>query len=407
MESRDGGMDRADSAFAWVPGPECGSWIAERLDAAVGPATEDETPVDGPALGWMVPRGYDAIVRVLHPFFRQWPEGTTWAEYERLSSEAEADEDWERLPEIAEEPVTWAEAVDALRPREERQRAGAKSAHPAPGSLSRELVGLSDDEFDLDDVAEDGYRYELPRDGSLDTSTLARVARVLEQHTGTPDSGIAAVWEGFGGLVSGEGVAFITAFNDGSSSPPPPLERARRWWLQRAHDFRERRTRFGTLAALQSLGYRALRLPHWIARLRGRHHEAGDHEAGDHDDVVFGPAPGWESARALPLGSGVLSRRAATGPRLELPDRDYVCFEAGITAFTSNAWIAAAPWIARDEAADHPQTPTLVWPKDRDWYLVSDIDLDSTLIACSRSCADALLTAPGIEAHEIDRDTRL
>lgn len=402
MESCDGGMDRADSAFAWVPGPECGSWIAERLDAVVGAVTEDETPVDGPALGWMVPSGYDATIRVLHPFFRQWPEGTSWAEYERLSSEAEADEDWGRLPEIAEEPVTWAEAVDALRPREAPEHSGAGYAPPAPDSLSSELVGLSGDGFDLDDVAQDGYRYELPRDGSLETSTFARVARVLEQHTGTPDSGIAAVWEGFGGLVSGEGVAFITAFNDGRSSPPPPFERARRWWLQRAHDFRERRRRFGTLAALQSLGYRALRLPHWIARPRGRHHKAGDH-----DDVVFGPAPGWASARALPLGSGVLSRRAAAGPRLELPDRDYVCFEAGITAFTSNAWIAAAPWIARDEAAENPQTPTLVWPKDRDWYLVSDIDLDSTLIACSRACADALLTTPGIEAHEIDRDTRL
>ena len=55
MASREGGMDRADSAFAWVPGPECGSWIAERLDAAVGAVTADETAIGSPALGWMLP----------------------------------------------------------------------------------------------------------------------------------------------------------------------------------------------------------------------------------------------------------------------------------------------------------------------------------------------------------------
>lgn len=398
MGSRDGGVDDTDGAFAWVPGTEGGSWIAERLDGAIGSAVDEDTGVDHPALGWMVPRGYDAIVRILHPFFRQRPEGASWSEYERLCSATESDEDWARLPNITDEPVTWAAAIAALRPPDERKSSQAGSALPAPDSLSYEIVGLSDYGENLDGVTEDGYRYDLPREGSLDSATLARVTQVLVQHTSTPDAGIAAIWEGFGGLVTGQGVGYFAAIGD-DVRWPRPLDRVRRWWVSRSVDFAERRRDFGTRAAAQAVIYRFLRTPQWFARWQAR--RLAGIPAAELDGSV---PPAWVRARELPPGSGLLSRKAATGPRLELPDRDYVCFRAAPSAFTSDNWIVAAPWVSASETTQQAQSPSLLWPEDREWYLVSEIDLDSTLIACSRACANALLAAPGIEALEIDRD---
>lgn len=44
------------------------------------------------------------------------------------------------------------------------------------------------------------------------------------------------------------------------------------------------------------------------------------------------------------------------------------------------------------------QLANLWWPADRAWFVVSEIDYDSTIVAGSRECIDALLRTPGIEA---------
>jgi len=51
------------------------------------------------------------------------------------------------------------------------------------------------------------------------------------------------------------------------------------------------------------------------------------------------------------------------------------------------------------------QTPNLCWPDDHAWCLASEIDLDSTYLACSASCRDAILARPEIEAFPIDPST--
>lgn len=47
------------------------------------------------------------------------------------------------------------------------------------------------------------------------------------------------------------------------------------------------------------------------------------------------------------------------------------------------------------------QLSNLWWPADRAWFVASEIDYDSTIVAGSRECIDAVLLAPGVEAFEV------
>lgn len=85
------------------------------------------------------------------------------------------------------------------------------------------------------------------------------------------------------------------------------------------------------------------------------------------------------------------------GPRFSLPWRDHVLFDAGITEFATPDWPERAPWVS-DPWRDGP---TILWPDDRAWVVVSEIDWDSTVVAGSRAAIDAVLAASGLEALEI------
>ena len=54
----------------------------------------------------------------------------------------------------------------------------------------------------------------------------------------------------------------------------------------------------------------------------------------------------------------------------------------------------------------HLQTPNMWWPEDRAWFVATEVDFDSTLVACTRACAEAL---PGsdLEVMEVFAETRL
>jgi hypothetical protein len=47
------------------------------------------------------------------------------------------------------------------------------------------------------------------------------------------------------------------------------------------------------------------------------------------------------------------------------------------------------------------QLANLWWPADRAWFVVSEIDYDSTIVAGNRACIDALLAAPGVEVFKV------
>ena len=85
-------------------------------------------------------------------------------------------------------PVTWAEVT----------RVFGKTMHPL--AQYHRLIGpeVRERQEILDSS---GWRYSEPDQGNLAAHILGPVATILCRHTTTPDSGVAAVWEGWGGLA--------------------------------------------------------------------------------------------------------------------------------------------------------------------------------------------------------------
>lgn len=81
-------------------------------------------------------------------------------------------------------------------------------------------------------------------------------------------------------------------------------------------------------------------------------------------------------------------------PTLSLPGREYYLFRGPIDA------------AHQFEFSGFRQTPNLWWPQDKAWFVASEIDLDSTVVACSRACAEALLDGD-LEALEVAPEDRL
>jgi hypothetical protein len=76
-------------------------------------------------------------------------------------------------------------------------------------------------------------------------------------------------------------------------------------------------------------------------------------------------------------------------PTLVLPAREYFLFRGPIDA-------------ALEMSTRWDQSPNLFWPEDRAWFMASEIDFDSTVIGGSSELAQALLTAPELEAWPVD-----
>jgi hypothetical protein len=79
------------------------------------------------------------------------------------------------------------------------------------------------------------------------------------------------------------------------------------------------------------------------------------------------------------------------GPRVSLPQRNYVLFEGPLSAATALGW--TTPY-----GAFFAQSPNLFWPRDHAWCVASEIDLFCTLVAGSEALAEALVAHPALEA---------
>jgi hypothetical protein len=86
------------------------------------------------------------------------------------------------------------------------------------------------------------------------------------------------------------------------------------------------------------------------------------------------------------------------GPVLELPGRSYYLFSAGARFFAGSGWPAGAVW---HDGSALPQSPSIVWPDDHSWVLVTEVDWDSTIVAGSWDLIKALVSDPAIEALPI------
>lgn len=194
-------------------------------------------------------------------------------------------------------------------------------------------------------IAPDGREFTSPDEGRMPLTLLAALSERLVAHTSTPDAGFVAVWEGWGGLLGGHGGngrGFIEITDEPSREPM--------WWSSLRANFEN-----------------PFRKAQWHP--------------------------------------GILSDEISKGPRLELPDRSHVLFSAAPAAFADSRWILDAPWRDRqaeargfEPAAEHP---SILWPADHAWVMVSEIDFDSTIVAGSNELIRAICADPAIEALPI------
>lgn len=139
----------------------------------------------------VVPRGFPAYARIFHPVWRDRPEDTkTWHGHELPAQGA-----------IENQKVGWSGVAHAFG----RQMHALAQYHRLP-----------DPEVPmLGPVGADGWRYSGPDLGNLDPEVLAAAAVHLCAHTSTPDHGVTAIWEGYGGLSSSAGYAELSFSADG------------------------------------------------------------------------------------------------------------------------------------------------------------------------------------------------
>ena len=82
--------------------------------------------------------------------------------------------------------------------------------------------------------------------------------------------------------------------------------------------------------------------------------------------------------------------------QLRLPGRDYLLLEGPLSA-------------AGDVGSDgwNTQSPNLLWPADRAWFVASEIDFDSTLVGGTEELIGAILTEPRLDAWRVAPDDSL
>lgn len=77
-------------------------------------------------------------------------------------------------------------------------------------------------------------------------------------------------------------------------------------------------------------------------------------------------------------------------PHLDLPRREYVVLTGPLEAAT-----LVEGWIS-------PNSPNLIWPEDRAWFVASGIDFDSTLVGGSAKVAGRILEDSRLEAFPVE-----
>ncbi|MEU4014291.1 hypothetical protein AB0E56_03410 [Microbacterium sp. NPDC028030] len=201
-------------------------------------------------------------------------------------------------------------------------------------------------------IAPDGREFSSPMEGELETPLLTAVAEHLVDHTQTPDAGVVALWEGRGGLLGFFGISPSRSFVRFDDDP--------------------------------------------------NHQAMLDRSTHDPFNNVF-RKPSWQE--------GILSREISEGPRLELPGRGHVLFSVPPRTFADPDWMLHVPW--RDLPAERhgfppsAQSPSIIWPEDRSWVLVSEVDFDSTVVAGSAALINAICSDDRLEAFPIPSDADL
>lgn len=312
----------------WMSDTSAGDWLRERLD----------DPWNA-TMHAVVPRGFPAYARILHPaIVRSLPDRPVPA-YDDYDAMAEAERQ-ALVDQFVDEPATWAETATAF----------GTTLHPL--AQWQRIVRTPTDGDWHTRISPDGREFSAPAEGELAPEMLASIASHLASHTTTPDAGFAALWEGRGGLVGHMGHGPSRGFYTFSDDP--------------------------------------------------NHQAMLDRSIRDPLNNAF---------RTQTWQEGILSREISEGPRFRLPNRDYVLFHGAISAFANQDWVLDVPW--RDAPAEEhgfapsAQTPSILWPDDHAWVMVSEIDYDSTIVAGPAELVAAICADERLEAFAIPENADL
>jgi hypothetical protein len=242
---------------------------------------------------------------------------------------------FDRWPETLSADTTWAETAVAF---------GTEMHGTAQWNriVRRADTAPGDPHDGQSVIGPDGREYNAPQEGALDAEQLAATAHHLADATSTPDDVYVALWEGWGGVLGffGENPASVVLTAGGD----PGIEAHHRAMLERSIH--------------------------------------------DPFNNVF-RKPTWQS--------GILSDEISQGARLRLPDRDHVLFRAEIAELTDPTWAQRVPW--REENPDvRGQSPSVIWPADHAWVLVTEVDYDSTIVGGTAGLIRAICADPSVEA---------
>lgn len=100
----------------------------------------------------------------------------------------------------------------------------------------------------------------------------------------------------------------------------------------------------------------------------------------------------FRQAKKQPPPPPAFPQAVLDGPRLRLPHRDYILFVGPIAD--------AGRWGATPYAVDIPRdinSPNLLWPQDRAWFIATEIDQQWTGVAGSEALVSALLVDPRLD----------
>lgn len=314
----------------------CMEWTDE-----VGHGDWIRARLDGGFAGSMhgvVPRGFAAYARLFHR-----PHVA-----ELAGRSMPTQDEWVRMPEAERQrlsttivygPTTWAEAGRAF--------GTAVHAEAQWNRIVRAPTGTGDQRS----LAPDGREFDAPTTGQLDADLVAAAAARLAEHTSTPTDVFVAVWEGWGGLTGYFG------------------ETPARTFLQLTPE-NER-----------------------DAAIYDQHNAMLGRSIHDSFNTVLG-RPTWQP--------GILSDEISRGGRLTLPGRNHILFRGGIAELADPDWARTMPWRDPDRERHGldpvAESPSIVWPADHAWVMVSEVDFDSTIVGGSPELIGDLVADPVLEA---------
>lgn len=88
------------------------------------------------------------------------------------------------------------------------------------------------------------------------------------------------------------------------------------------------------------------------------------------------------------------------GPRLHLPHRDYLLFRGQLADLLHLGWTYSG-------GTEDLQSPNLMWPADKSWFVATEIDFDSTLVGGTDDLVETLLATEGLEGWRVAVSDRL